>query len=97
MLFRQINLNKSFHAQKHLCYVISQDDENCIYLIQEPYYKKKVFKGLPAGYKILGTQSSRAIILAPKHLPIFTVQEFTKSDYTIGLFDDGAKKNSCNL
>ena len=93
MLFRQINLNKSIAAKDHICSLISHDGGNCIYLIQEPYWSKnKTFSGLPPGYKILGTQLSRAIVIAPQHIPLFSVQKMTCKDFTLCLYDDGEKK-----
>ena len=92
LLLRQVNLNKSPKAQEHICSLMVESD-NCIYLLQEPNWsKQKVFTGLPKGFKILGTPNSRAIIVAPKHFPVFTVQELTCKDHTLCLYDDGDQK-----
>ena len=72
MLVRQININKAIAGSQNLCLMISKGEISNIYLVQEPYrLKNGLIPGLPRDFKIYGTRSSRAIIIAHSKVPLF--------------------------
>ena len=78
----------------NLLHLMSQESSDCIYLITEPYLNKGHVKGVPSNYKVYGTQNCRAIIIAPKNLPLFYSHELSNKDCCVCIYDDG-KKQKC--
>ena len=80
-------------ASDHLCHYLTKDKFQAIYLITEPYLYKNKVPGLSHLYNVYGTQnSSHAIILAPKLIPLFQNNDLTDKDHTVVLYDDGEQK-----
>ena len=89
---RQINLNKSPLAFDSICHVMRKS-ANAIYLVQEPpKLRKGQLAGLPRNYSFYGLSGSRAIIIAPKILPLFLSHELTAKDHTVCLYEVGNYK-----
>ena len=88
----QININKSKVSNDCICHFMSQDIKNTVYLVQEPYYYKGKIPGIPNTHHVLGLPESRAVIIAPKFIPLYLSYEFSLKDQTICLFDDGKKR-----
>ena len=92
MYIRQINCNKSPLAFDSICHLMRKH-HNAVYLLQEPpKFRKGKLAGLPRDYVSYGSSDSRAIICAPKILPLFLSHEFSGKDYTVCLFEDGDYK-----
>ena len=94
MLVRQININKAIAGSQNLCLMISKGEISNIYLVQEPYrLKNGLIPGLPRDFKIYGTRSSRAIIIAHSKVPLFYSSELSSKDFTVCLYEsEGIKK-----
>ena len=74
----QINLNKTITANAELSNLIRKDFST-IYCVQEPYLAKNGrIPGLPRGFQAYGTPHSRAMIIAPKSMPIMFCHELLK-------------------
>ena len=80
-------MNNIFH-------LMTQERSDCIYLITEPYLNKGKVNGVPNTYKVFETQNCRAIIIAPKNMPLFYSHELSNKDCCVCIYDDG-KKQKC--
>ena len=84
----QINLQKSKVALDNF-YSYLVHNPFSLGLVQEPYsYSGKIPRH--KDFNIFGTQQGgRAVIIAPKHMPIFACNELSNKDYTVVLFKNG--------
>ena len=88
---RQINLQKSKTASELLMRYIARSKHDILLLIQEPYLYKGRIPGLPHTYISLGSKDKpRAMLLAPKHYPLFLVEEMSDRDTATILFKDSS-------
>ena len=83
-------MNKSKLCSDFLMNHISRSNQDCIYLLQEPYIWKNKIPNLPSTYMMLGSKNSpRAVCIAPKHFPLFLLDRFTDRDTASILFKEG--------
>ena len=84
----QINLQKSKLALD-MFYSYLVHNPFTLGLVQEPYsYSGKIPRH--RDFNIFGTQQGgRAVVIAPKHMPIYACNELSSKDYTVVLFKNG--------
>ena len=85
---KQINLNKCIAATT----LIGRDEEECIYLLQEPYYNVKGNIGLPAKGLFFAADRSRAAIYIKMGICAIPVNEYTGEDISTVLLEGGPLK-----
>ena len=79
----QINLQKSKQALNNF-YSFLVRNPNTLGIVQEPYsYHGKIPKNREIS--IFGNQAGRAVLFAPKHIPIFACSEMCFEDHTVVL------------
>ena len=83
----QINLQKSKLSLENFYSYLVQNPLT-LGLVQEPYSYGGIIPK-HRDFNIFGTQSGRAVIIAPIHLPIFACNELTSKDYTVVILKNG--------
>ena len=83
----QINLQKSKLSLENFYSYLVQNPLT-LGLVQEPYSYGGIIPK-HRDFNIFGTQSGRAVIIAPIHLPIFACNELTSIDYTVVILKNG--------
>ena len=82
---KQINLNKCVAATT----LIGKDEDECIYLLQEPYYDIKGNVGLPAKGSFFAARKSRAAIYIKLGISAIPVNDYTGEDISTVLLEGG--------
>ena len=84
-------MNKSKVCSDFLMNYIARSNQDCLYLLQEPYLYKGKIPSLPHTYSMLGSNTSpRAVCLAPKHWPVILLEKYTDRDTASLLFKEGS-------
>lgn len=87
-LFKQLNLNHCVAATA----MVGRDSEECVYLLQEPWYNAKGNVGLPSRGNYYAALKSRAGIYVNAGVSAIPINDFTGNDISTVLLEGGPLK-----